>query len=120
MIIVAFQWVSCTVYKTYKPLFSTKFSLKMDFTALFTYLKMILLRCFQFLIFSKINDIQTHPYCHKHMHFARQGRINLRMHQKMEISKCIEGQEVPFEFNSQIYLCTSGIFGTHLVLALTI
>ena len=33
------QWVSCTVHETHKPLFSSKFSLKLGPTALFTYLK---------------------------------------------------------------------------------
>ena len=43
--------------------FLLKISLKMDLTALFTYLKIILLQCFQFLVsvFSKINYIQAHP-----------------------------------------------------------
>ena len=44
-----FQWVPCTVHRTHTPLFSTKFSLKMGLTTLFTYLKIILLQCFQFL-----------------------------------------------------------------------
>ena len=38
-----FQWVSCTVHRTHKPLFSKKFSLKMNLTTLFTHLKIILL-----------------------------------------------------------------------------
>ena len=43
--------------------FLLKISLKMDLTALFTYLKIILLQCFQFLVsvFSKISYIQAHP-----------------------------------------------------------
>ena len=46
---VLFQWVLCIVYETYKPLLSTKLSLKMSLTALFTHLKIILLQYFQFL-----------------------------------------------------------------------
>ena len=46
--VVVFQWVPCIVYRTHKPLFSTKLSLKMGLTALFTHLKIILLQCFQF------------------------------------------------------------------------
>ena len=53
-----FQWVLCTDRRTYKPIFSTKLLLKMGLMALFTYLKIILLQCFQFLTLS---DIQTHP-----------------------------------------------------------
>ena len=46
---------------THKFHFLTTFSLKMGPTILFTHLKIILLQCFQFLIFSfsKINSIQT-------------------------------------------------------------
>ena len=32
-----FLWVSCTIYEAYKPLFSTKLSLKISFTALLTF-----------------------------------------------------------------------------------
>ena len=53
-----FQWVLCIVHGTYKPLFSTKLSLKMDPIALFTHLKIILLQYFQF---SAISSIQTNP-----------------------------------------------------------
>ena len=42
----------CTIYRTYKLLFLTKFSLKMSSMILFTHLKIILLLCFQFSIFS--------------------------------------------------------------------
>ena len=56
-----FQWVLYTVYETYKPLLSTKFSLKMSLAVLFTHLKIILLQCFQFSIFNKISGIQTDP-----------------------------------------------------------
>ena len=41
--ILAFPVDPFTVYETYKHLFSTKFSLKMGFMALFIYLKIILL-----------------------------------------------------------------------------
>ena len=59
----AHQWVTCTVHDTHKLHFSTTFSLKMGSTALFTHLKIILLQCFQFSIFSfsKISSIQTDP-----------------------------------------------------------
>ena len=43
--------------------FSVKFSLKLGPTILFTHLKIILLQCFQFLVFSTINSIQTNPTC---------------------------------------------------------
>ena len=57
------QWVSCTVHRTHKPLFSAKNSLKMSPTALFIHLKIILLQYFQFSVFSfsKISSIQTDP-----------------------------------------------------------
>ena len=59
----AYQWVPCTVYRTHKFHFSATFSSKMGSTALFTYLKIILLQCFQFSVFnfSKISYIQTDP-----------------------------------------------------------
>ena len=49
--------------RTHKFHFLSIFSLKMGFTALFTHLKIILLQCFQFSVFSfsKISSIQTHP-----------------------------------------------------------
>ena len=46
--LIEFQWLPCTVYRTHKPLFSTKFSLKISLTTLFIHLKIILLQCFQF------------------------------------------------------------------------
>ena len=55
------QWVLCTVHGIHKPLFSTKLSLKMGLIVLFTHLKIILLQCFQFSVFSKISSIQTDP-----------------------------------------------------------
>ena len=56
-------WVPCTVHRIHKLHFSATFSLKMSPTALFIHLKIILLQCFQFSIFSfsKISSIQTHP-----------------------------------------------------------
>ena len=39
--------------------FLTKILLKMSHMTLFTHLKIILLQCFQFLVFSKISGIQT-------------------------------------------------------------
>ena len=47
------QWIPCTVHETHKNHFSATFSLKMSLTALFTYLKIILLQCFQFSAVSK-------------------------------------------------------------------
>ena len=49
--------------RTHKFHFLSIFSLKMGPTALFTHLKIILLQCFQFSVFSfsKISSIQTHP-----------------------------------------------------------
>ena len=46
--IFSFQWIPCIVYETYKPFYSTTFSLKMGLMTLFTYLKIILLQYFQF------------------------------------------------------------------------
>ena len=43
------QWVSCTVHRTHKFLFSTKLLLKIGLTVLFTHLKITLLQCFQIL-----------------------------------------------------------------------
>ena len=48
MAVFSFQWVLCTVYEIHKPLYLTTFSLKMGHTALFTYLKIIMLQYFQF------------------------------------------------------------------------
>ena len=52
-------------HRTHKLYFSTTFSLKMRPLVLFTHLKIILLQCFQFLVFnfSKISSIQTDPQC---------------------------------------------------------
>ena len=41
--------------------FLTKILLKMSHMALFAHLKIILLQCFQFLVFNKISGIQTDP-----------------------------------------------------------
>ena len=51
-----FLWLSYTVYKIYKYHIQQLFSLKLSPTALFTYLKIILLQCFLFLV---ISGIQT-------------------------------------------------------------
>ena len=51
----------CTVHGSHKFHFSTIFSLKNDPTVLFTHLKIILLQCFQFSVFSKISCILTDP-----------------------------------------------------------
>ena len=53
----------CTIYGSHKLHFLSTFSLKMGPTALFTHLKIILLQCFQFSVFSfsKISSIQTDP-----------------------------------------------------------
>ena len=50
---------------THKFHFSVTFSLKMGPTTLFTHLKIILLQCFQFSVFSfsKISSIQIDPKC---------------------------------------------------------
>ena len=50
-----------TVHGTHKSHFWVTFSLKLGPTLLFTYLKIILLQCFQFSVFSfsKISSIQT-------------------------------------------------------------
>ena len=51
------------VYGTHKSHFLVTFSLKLGPTILFTHLKIILLQCFQFSVFSfsKISSIQTDP-----------------------------------------------------------
>ena len=58
------QWTVhiCTVYGPTNFIFLSNFSLKMGPTSLFTHLKIILLQCFQFSVFSfnKISSIQTH------------------------------------------------------------
>ena len=62
VVVFSFQSIPCTVYETHKLFYSaTFFLLKMGLIALFTYLKIILLQCFQFSFFSKINYIQTDP-----------------------------------------------------------
>ena len=56
----------CTIHALFthcswdpQPLYlEKKYILKMSLTILFTYLKFILLQCFQFSVFSKINSIQ--------------------------------------------------------------
>ena len=56
------QETKCTVHKTYNHFILKKiYILKMGPTALFTHLKIILLQCFQFSVFSfsKISSIQT-------------------------------------------------------------
>ena len=55
--------VSVHCLRTHKFHFLSIFSLKMGPTVLFTYLKIILLQCFQFLVFNfrKINSIQINP-----------------------------------------------------------
>ena len=52
------QWVSCTIHKTRKYSFLVKNILKLGLTVLFTHLKIILLKYFQFLT---ISGIQTDP-----------------------------------------------------------
>ena len=55
------QDTKCTVHKTYNHFILKKNILKMGPTALFTHLKIILLQCFQFSVFSKISYIQMDP-----------------------------------------------------------
>jgi len=57
----AHQWIPCTVHEIHKLHFLTTFSLKIGLTIQFTYLKIILLQCFQFSIFNKLSYIQTEP-----------------------------------------------------------
>ena len=54
------QETKCTIYRTYSH-FIPKKILKMDPTALFTHLKIILQLCFQFSVFSKISYIWKNP-----------------------------------------------------------
>ena len=60
------QWTVhiCTVYGPTNFILLSIFSLKMGPTSLFTHLKIILLQCFHFSVFSfsKISSIQTHLY----------------------------------------------------------
>ena len=57
----------CTVHEPTNFIFYQFFSLKMGPTVLFTHLKIILLQCFQFSVFSfsKISSIQTDPIYYK-------------------------------------------------------
>ena len=59
LVVAFFMWILCTVYGTRKYRFQQFFFQKLSHAALFTYLKIILLLCFQF---STINSIQTDPY----------------------------------------------------------
>ena len=54
---------TCALFTDPQTPFLSTFSLKMGPTALFTHLKIILLQCFQFSVFSfsKISSIQTYP-----------------------------------------------------------
>ena len=58
--------------RTHKFHFLSIFSLKMGLTSLFTHLKIILLQCFQFSVFSfsKISSIQTHPVIMCHLFYV--------------------------------------------------
>ena len=55
------QETKCTVHRTYNHFILKKKILKMGPMALFTLLKIILLQCFQFSVFSKISYIQMDP-----------------------------------------------------------
>ena len=50
--IIFFQWVSCIVHRIHKYFIYKKKKLKLGLTILFTHLKIILLQCFQFSVFS--------------------------------------------------------------------
>ena len=84
-----FQWIPCTVHGTHKHIFSVKFSLKIGHTALFTYLKMILLQCFQFLA---INGIQTDPKWNK-----ENNRRLVREWEKENLESAIKWRRISFE-----------------------
>ena len=57
------QETNCAAHRTCKHFFQKNKKLKMGPKALFTHLKIILLQCFQFLVFSKISCIRTdHTY----------------------------------------------------------
>ena len=59
------QETLCTIYALFPEPTTTLFrkkKLKIGFIVLFTHLKLILLQCFQFSVFNKINCIQTDPY----------------------------------------------------------
>ena len=55
------QEAKCTVHRTYNHIILKQNILKMGPVALFTQLKIILLQCFQFSVFSKIGCIRTDP-----------------------------------------------------------
>ena len=61
------QETKCTVHRTYDYFIPKKKILKMGPTTLFTYLKIILLQCFQFSVFSKISCIRTKPTYFEHL-----------------------------------------------------
>ena len=74
---------SCNVKGTHKPLFSVKFLLKMGLTILFIHLKIILLQCFQFLVFSKkqyLNrPLEKEKEKEKHILYVRSVAFRLRL-----------------------------------------
>ena len=55
------QDTKCTIHRYYNHFILKKKILKMGLTALFTHLKIILLQCFQFSVFSKISCIRMDP-----------------------------------------------------------
>ena len=55
------QETKCTVHWTYNHFIQKKNIKNGSHTALFTHLKIILLQCFRFSVFSKISCIQTDP-----------------------------------------------------------
>ena len=61
--LLSYQWIPQYCSWSHKFHFSTTFSLKLDPTTPFTYLKIILLQCFQFqfLVSTTISSIQTDP-----------------------------------------------------------
>ena len=71
-----FMWVRYIIQRIYKYLYLAIFSLKLGLTALITYLKFILLQCFQFsiLVFSNkrypnrllISNVEIMSSCHGH------------------------------------------------------
>ena len=61
------QETKCTVRRTYNHFILKKKIFKTGPTALFTHLKIILLQCFPFSVFSKISYIRTDPSYFKNL-----------------------------------------------------
>ena len=74
---------------THKFHFSATFSLKIGLTILFTHLKIISLRCFQFSVFNfnKISSVQTNPkYCYREANKWTNALAKMGAHSNQKLS----------------------------------